>query len=79
MKLTQDFVKRDVVRTRNGSAVLVDTRYLTPLIGFETMVFKYDLVSNSVTDWANELDCKRCESAAEAERIHKEMITKWVS
>lgn len=73
--------KRNVVRTKNGRYVAVDTALLPEKLkwygidDYETMVFACDK-NGKVTSW-EDLDIKTAKDIEEAEKVHKEMIKKW--
>ena len=73
-----DDFARDIITTRNGVNVLVDTRYIPwPLgHGYETGVYR---CKKGKPDFENEIDCKRYgESKTAADEGHCKMINKWM-
>lgn len=67
--------KRDIIRLKDGSHVLVATD-LTSDYGWETMVFECNS-SGQVKSYAD-LDCDRCGDAeGEWERMHDRMCDIW--
>ena len=69
---------RDVVTTRNGKHVLIDTRYVPFPIGngFETGVYQCN-AKGTVVNYKKELDGNRYKNDDLAEVGHREMINKW--
>ena len=66
---------RDLIKTRSGKFVLVDTRW-TLDHGWETMVFKANK-NGEVTNWLD-LDCARYDSKEAADCGHSDMVNKWI-
>ena len=80
MSVILDDYARDVVVTRNGKHVVVDTRYVPwPLgRGYETGVYRCN-TNGTVTNYITELDGKWYgESKEVADIEHVKMINKWI-
>jgi len=66
---------RDLIKTRNGKFVLIDTRW-TIDAGWETMVFSAN--KNGEVTNGLDFDCVQYGSKEEAAVGHTEIINKWM-
>ncbi len=80
MSILLDDYQRDVIVTRNGKHVVVDTRYVPWPTGrgYETQVFRCNS-NGTVTNYIKELDCKSYgENKKAADAGHTKMVNKWM-
>ncbi len=79
MSILLDDYQRDVIVTRNGKHVVVDTRYVPWPTGrgYETQVFRCNS-NGTVTNYKSLDENRYGESKTAADAGHTKMINKWM-